>query len=101
MNPKDIAVEALKKVAIDSIVAKLPFFAMPIINPIFAYIVGLVIQSLVDQIDVGVYDIMTTCKVNQQVDNFTQAKKDYDAAPDEAKRKALEDAANKLIKLGV
>jgi hypothetical protein len=102
MDSKTIAIEALKKIAIDSIVAKLPFFALPVVNPIFAYIVSLIAQAMVDQVDFGVYSIITTYKINKQVDDFKQAKQDLDADPNnEAKRKDLEDKANKLIKWGV
>lgn len=97
---KDIVFDVLLKRVISKIVARLPFFAIPIINPIFIFAVTKLLEFIYVEGEMHLAFAKIDVKVNNEVEEFARAKDEVLKNPkDEQKRKEFENAAIKLISL--
>lgn len=93
---KDAAVKILIPMAIKKIVKQLPFFALPVINPIFVFFFERVGKVIYDEEALLVYMTVTNMKAKEQGEEARQAIKDLQIALEKPVTEGNEDEIKRL-----
>lgn len=68
-----------RKFAMEKLLAKFPFFALPVVNPIFSWLVGQVVSAIVDAVEMQAFFLYTDFRVSRQGRVFLEALKRHDS----------------------
>lgn len=63
----------LKKAAVKYIVSKLPFFALPALNPLLGFVVGIIVDKAAQQAELGIYFAYTDLRTSIQARSYSEA----------------------------
>ena len=84
-------VSAGKKLALEWLVARIPFFGWPVVNPIMGWIVGLVVEALANQAEMRTFFVYIDIRTNLQAKDFEKAcEKLLKASPEEREKREQE-----------
>lgn len=73
-----VFIDQLKKAAIRAIVTKLPFFALPIANPILCFIISKILDKAAKEAEIGIYFLYIDLRTNAQANKFSELALKYD-----------------------
>jgi hypothetical protein len=89
----------LKNAIITALVKRLPFLALPMINPLFGYVVAKVLQLGADEAKIRIFFIYTDLRTNLQASNFEKAALEYEASKTHENERKMLDSFYKLATL--
>jgi hypothetical protein len=94
---KETLLKAVKKSFMEAVIKRLPFLALPVINPILGAIVGKVLEILLNETELRVSYLYTDFRVNQEAKSYIEMANGYKNGT--VKEKDLIDSFRKFVKL--
>lgn len=95
---KDIIFDVLLKRVIEKVVTRIPFFAIPLINPIFIFVATKLLRLIYAEGEMHLAFTKIDVKINNEVLRYAKAKEELEQNPgDKEKRKEFENATVELI----
>jgi hypothetical protein len=93
--------EVWAKKVMPLITRAMPFFGLPIINPVFNFLMRKILYIVWDKGELFITFQMIDKKVNGEVTDFTKAEKKFEENPeDKEAERELENAFSELVYLG-
>lgn len=90
----------LKKSIINFLVRKLPFLALPALNPVLGYIVGKLLEVGMKEAELRTYFLYTDFRTNLQANKFSELALEWDKQRTPESEKKMLDAFYTLTTLG-
>lgn len=89
--------ELAKKQVLLTLIKKIPFLAMPVINPLAGYLLGRLIGIIIDQTILGINFIKIDWEADKDVENVNKAVKKANEAIKNNDELMLKESENELI----
>lgn len=94
---KETLIKTAKKSLMEAVIKRLPFLALPVLNPIFGAIAGKIIEIVINETELRVSYLYTDFRVNKEADEYIKMANGYKDGT--VTEKDLIDSFRKFVKL--